>query len=94
MGSRIIESGSQVGIFLTVVFVWTFSPLPNKLAPTLHAAETVSISPTLGLDFSGNLGLGHLFPVEETHNYSLFIVHRELKMLNVCRFFPLFPPYL
>jgi hypothetical protein len=60
-----------------------FPPLPNKLAPTLNAAQTVSIFPKPRFDSGVNFGRGYSFLVEKTHNYSVLIVHRELKMLNV-----------
>jgi hypothetical protein len=64
-----------------------FPPLSNKLAQTLNAAQTVSIFPKLIFDSGVNFGRKYSVLAEKTHNYSLFIVHREFKMLNVCRFY-------
>jgi hypothetical protein len=82
----ITESRSQVGDSVTVVFIWILSPLPNKPAPTLHAAETVRIISTLCFDFHVNSGLNRLISGKKTDDYSLLMLHRELKMLNVDSF--------
>jgi hypothetical protein len=55
----------------TVIIVQVFSPLPNKLTSTLHAAQTVSIIGKLRLKSSVNLVLVHPLPIEKTDNYSL-----------------------
>jgi hypothetical protein len=77
-----------------VTIMQIFPPLLNKLTPTLNAAQTAVIFPKLSFDYGVNFGRKYSFLAEKTHNYSLFILHRQLKMLHVCRFYPLFPPYL
>jgi hypothetical protein len=60
-----------------------FPPLSNKLAPMLNASQTVSIFPKLSLDSGVNFGRKYSFLAEKTHNYSLFIVHREVNLNNI-----------
>jgi hypothetical protein len=75
----------------TVFILSIFSPLPNKLPSTLHAAYTVSIIPILCLESGMNFGQGHLFPVKKTHDYFLLRVDGELNMLDVWAFWKLCP---
>jgi hypothetical protein len=59
-----------------------FHPLSNKLALTLNATQTVRIFPKLSFDSGVNFDQEYCFLVEKKHNYSLLIVHPELKMLD------------